>query len=163
MHLHAHMLPIALSALGFYLLSGANGLLFHWADYDQGVSWVFLPSGLRLALVLRRRHPSPESPPGLGVALAGKLLALPLAMLLLASLLGLPPLLRDAVVLQAAAPTGVSVLLLTEAAAVGQPAGASAKQQGAAEAVAALVLWSTGLALVSVPLWWWLLSGPLGS
>lgn len=52
MHLHAHMLPIALSALGFYLLSGANGLLFHWADYDQGVSWVFLPSGLRLALVL---------------------------------------------------------------------------------------------------------------
>jgi hypothetical protein len=52
MHLHAHMLPIALSALGFYLLSGANGLLFHWADYDQGVSWVYLPSGLRLALVL---------------------------------------------------------------------------------------------------------------
>ncbi len=111
--------------------------------------------GMRLGLVLRRRHPSPDRPPWLGMALAGKLLALPLAMLLLASLLGLPSLLRDAVVLQAAAPTGVSVLLLTEAAGVGR--------QEAADAVAALVLWSTALALVSVPLWWWLLSGPLGS
>ncbi|MCP9932134.1 malate transporter [Cyanobium sp. AMD-g] len=117
--------------------------------------------GMRLALVLRRRHPSPECPPGLGVALAGKLLALPLAMLLLASLLGLPSLLRDAVVLQAAAPTAVSVLLLTEAAGVGLQESAFAKQQGAAEAVAALVLWSTALALVSVPLWWLLLRGPL--
>ncbi len=119
--------------------------------------------GMRLALVLRRRHPSPESPPGLGMALAGKLLALPLAMLLLASLLGLPSLLRDAVVLQAAAPTAVSVLLLSEAAGVGRQEAASANRQGAAEAVATLVLWSTALALVSVPLWWWLLRGPLGS
>ncbi|MEA5441509.1 malate transporter [Cyanobium gracile] len=119
--------------------------------------------GMRLGLVLRRRHPTPESPPGLGLALAGKLLVLPLAMLLLASLLGLPSLLRDAVVLQAAAPTAVSVLLLTEAAAAGQKGAAAAGQKGAAEAVAALVLWSTALALVSVPLWWWLLSGPLGS
>ncbi|MEA5413526.1 AEC family transporter [Synechococcus sp. BA-132 BA5] len=111
--------------------------------------------GMRLGLMLRRRHPSPVRTPGLGVALVGKLLALPLAMLLLASLLRLPPLLRDAVVLQAAAPTAVSVLLLTEAAGVGR--------QQAAEAVAALVMWSTALALVTVPLWWWLLSGPLGS
>jgi len=29
--------------------------------------------------------------------------------------------------------------------------------------VAGLVLWSTALALASVPLWWWLLSGPLKS
>ncbi|MCP9835241.1 MULTISPECIES: AEC family transporter [unclassified Cyanobium] len=111
--------------------------------------------GMRLGLMLRRRQPSPVRSPGLGVALVGKLLVLPFAMLLLASLLGLPPLLRDAVVLQAAAPTAVSVLLLTEAASAGRPE--------AAEAVAGLVLWSTALALVSVPLWWWLLSGPLGS
>jgi hypothetical protein len=52
MHRHAHLLPIALSALGFYLLSGVNDLLFEWTDYDHGVNWVFLPSGLRLALVL---------------------------------------------------------------------------------------------------------------
>ena len=111
--------------------------------------------GMRLGLVLRRRQPSPVRSPGLGVALVGKLLALPLAMLLLASLLGLPALLRDAVVLQAAAPTAVSVLLLTEAAGAGR--------QESADAVAGLVLWSTALALVSVPLWWWLLGGPLGS
>jgi malate permease and related proteins len=119
--------------------------------------------GMRLGLMLRRRHPSPVRARGLGVALVGKLLALPLAMLLLCSLLGLPSSLRDAVVLQAAAPTAISVLLLTEAAAVGQQGAAAAGQQGAAEAVATLVLWSTALALVSVPLWWWLLSGPLGS
>ncbi len=52
MHLLAHLLPITLSALGFYLLSEVNELLFQWTDYAQGVSWVFLPSGLRLALVL---------------------------------------------------------------------------------------------------------------
>ena len=119
--------------------------------------------GMRLGLMLRRRHPSPVRARGLGVALVGKLLALPLAMLLLCSLLGLPSSLRDAVVLQAAAPTAISVLLLTEAAAVGQQGEAAAGQQGAAEAVATLVLWSTALALVSVPLWWWLLSGPLWS
>ena len=111
--------------------------------------------GMRLGLVLRSRQPSPVRSPGLGVALVGKLLALPLAMLLLASLLGLPALLRDVVVLQAAAPTAVSVLLLTEAAGAGR--------QESADAVAGLVLWSTALALVSVPLWWWLLGGPLGS
>lgn len=38
MHWHAHLLPIALSALGFYLLSGVNDLLFEWTDYDHGVS-----------------------------------------------------------------------------------------------------------------------------
>jgi predicted permease len=111
--------------------------------------------GMRLGPMLRPRPPSPAAAQGLGAALMGKLLVMPLALLLLASLLGLPPLLRDAVVLQAAAPTAISVLLLTEAA----PAG----QQEAAESVARLVLWSTALALVSVPLWWWLLSGPLGS
>ncbi|MCT0206657.1 malate transporter [Synechococcus sp. CS-1332] len=119
--------------------------------------------GMRLGLMLRSRHPSPVRAPGLTLALVGKLLGLPLAMLLLASLLGLPTLLRNAVVLQAAAPTAISVLLLTEAAGAGPEGAAAAGQQEAAEAVATLVLWSTGLALVSVPLWWWLLSGPLGS
>lgn len=142
-------------------------LLVHQTPWSATLAqWLWWPArlvilvalalvGMRLGLVLRRRHPSPAQARGIGVALMGKLVALPLAMLLLASLLGLPPLLRDAVVLQAAAPTAVSVLLLTEAAA--------AQPQGAAEAVAALVLWSTALALVSVPLWWWLLGGPLGS
>jgi hypothetical protein len=54
------------------------------------------------------------------------------------------------VVLQAAAPTAISVLLIAEA----------AEAQGRADEAApaaALVLWSTLAALVSVPLWWLLL------
>ncbi len=150
-------------------------LLVHQTPWSATLAqWLWWPArlvilvalamvGMRLGLVLRRRHPGPVQAPGMGVALVGKLVALPLAMLLLASLLGLPTLVRDAVVLQAAAPTAVSVLLLTEAAGVGQPEAAATRQQGAAEAVAALVMWSTALALVTVPLWWWLLGGPLGS
>ncbi len=113
--------------------------------------------GMRLGLTLRRRRPFPPSAPtpGLKAALLGKLLMLPLALLLLSRLLGLPDLLRDAVVLQAAAPTAISVLLLTEA--------GGERRAEAAEAAAGLVLWSTALALITVPLWWWLLRGPLGS
>jgi predicted permease len=114
--------------------------------------------GMRLGLMLRRRHPRPPSAPGLASALVGKLLVLPLALLLVAGLLGLPPLMRDAVVLQGAAPTAISVLLLSEAAGEGAEEAA-----GRAEGAASLVLWSTALALLTVPLWWWLLNGPLRS
>jgi predicted permease len=80
-----------------------------------------------------------------------KLLICPAAMLALSLLTPLPPLARQAVVLQAAAPTAVSALLLAEAAGRHQ------------EATAHLVLWSTLLALLSVPAWWWGLSQlPLG-
>ncbi len=122
--------------------------------------------GMRLGLMLRRRPAGAAGPAGgsaLVAPLVGKLLVLPAAMLPLAGLLGLPSLLRDAVVLQAAAPTAISVLLLTEAAAAGPMEAADVGRRQAVEAVATLVLWSTALALVSVPLWWWLLSGPLGS
>ena len=61
-------------------------------------------------------------------------------------LLRLPELVRHAVVLQAAAPTAISALLIAEAAGRHQ------------ERTAHLVLWSTLLALLSVPLWWWYLS-----
>jgi predicted permease len=64
-------------------------------------------------------------------------------MLLLTTALALPPLVRSALVLQAATPTAVSVLLLAEAGS----ADASGQQ------AAALVLWSTVAALVTVPLW----------
>lgn len=122
--------------------------------------------GMRLGLMLRRRPAGTAGPAGGSALLAplvGKLVVLPAAMLLLAGLLGLPSPLRDAVVLQAAAPTAISVLLLTEAAAAGRQETAEAGRRQAADGVASLVLWSTALALVSVPLWWWLLSGPLGS
>jgi predicted permease len=81
-------------------------------------------------------------------ALGYKLLVLPLLALAVAALLGLPSLIREAVVLQAATPTAVSALLLAEAAGRDQ------------DRTALLVLWSTGLALAAVPAWWWLLGQP---
>jgi predicted permease len=117
--------------------------------------------GMRLGVMLRGSHPSPPRAPGLEPALVAKLLVAPALMLLLAGLFRLPLVARDAVVLQAAAPTAISVLLLTESAraraAEGRPS------TGQAEAAAGLVLWSTLIALLSVPLWWWLLRGPFGA
>ena len=46
------LIAMAGSALGFYLLCELNDWLFQSLTYSQGVSWVFLPSGLRLGLVL---------------------------------------------------------------------------------------------------------------
>jgi hypothetical protein len=83
---------------------------------------------------------------GVGVALAAKLLGSPLLMLLLTAIGGLPAPIRDAVVLQAAAPTAVSVLLLREA-------GGAAVSRPGLEGTARLVLGSTLLALATVPLW----------
>jgi predicted permease len=57
---------------------------------------------------------------------------------------------RHAVVLQAAAPTAISVLLIAEASGMHQ------------DRTAHLVLWSTLLALVSVPFWWWWVSRVVG-
>jgi len=56
---------------------------------------------------------------------------------------------RDALVLQAAAPTAISVLLMAET------------QQRDHHAAALVVLRSTALALVTVPLWWWVLQNGL--
>ncbi|SBO42036.1 hypothetical protein [Cyanobium sp. NIES-981] len=85
--------------------------------------------------------------------LGGKLLVFPACVLALTALLALPPLVRAALVLQAATPTAVSVLLLAEL----RPPGPSAEQErlnrASAEQAAALVLWSTLLGLVTVPLW----------
>lgn len=102
--------------------------------------------GMRLARMLSAGGPA--RPPGapLVLALGLKLALLPAVLLLLGALLPLPQVVGDAVVLQAAAPTAISVLLIGEAAeAHGAP--------GQAAPAASLVLWSTGIALISVPLW----------
>ncbi|MFO0105413.1 MAG: hypothetical protein ACK516_09055, partial [Cyanobium sp.] len=106
--------------------------------------------GMRLA-----RRSALQLPGHLWVVLMVKLLLFPLVLLglclvLAPTPLGLPPLATAAVVLQAAAPTAVAVLLLAEA----------TPQRPAAmvQAAAGLVLVSTLLALVSVPLWAWLLA-----
>lgn len=75
-------------------------------------------------------------------ALISKVLLFPCWVWLLCSLLPLSALSRQALVLQAAAPAAISVLLMAEDA--GRDAGLAAQ----------LILRSTLLALISVPLWW---------
>lgn len=101
--------------------------------------------GMRLA-----RGSALQLPGRLWVVLVVKLLLFPLVLLglclvLAPTPLGLPALATAAVVLQAAAPTAVAVLLLAEA--TPQPAAAIT------QAAAGLVMASTLLALLSVPLW----------
>jgi hypothetical protein len=43
---------VALSALAYWLMFGLNQWLFSAFDFSTGVSWVYLPSGMRLMLVL---------------------------------------------------------------------------------------------------------------
>jgi predicted permease len=117
----------------------------------RAVVWLsLLVLGLRMAVVLG--SPLPRS---LLPSLATKLLLFPAAALAMALLLRLPPLLLAPLVLQAAAPTAVSVLLLSEAAEGGAGGGEGADGVGGAMArrPAALVLWSTLAALLTVPLW----------
>lgn len=40
------------SGLAYYAAFHLNFFLFDWLEFSQGVNWVFLPSGLRLLLVL---------------------------------------------------------------------------------------------------------------
>ena len=102
--------------------------------------------GMRLGVSLREGvSMEPHEGRILARALAFKLLAMPLLMVLISAAFPLPTLVRQAVVLQAAAPTAVSVLLLAEAA--GRDA----------DRAAHLVLATTLAALVTVPGWWWLL------
>ncbi len=121
--------------------------------------WLWLPArvvlwlllllvGMRLGLVLQRIDQAEKrSSPSLTAALAIKLLVLPGVMWLVSVLLQLPALMQQALVLQAAAPTAMSVLLLAEA--------ADAQNKGGEETIPAarLVLWSSGAAVLSLPLW----------
>jgi len=107
--------------------------------------------GMRLGVMLRQsRSLAPLKVAG---ALAIKLVLFPALMLAACLAFVLPPVVREAVVLQAAAPTAISVLLLAEA----RPGAADA------EGAAALVLGSTLLALATVPLWWGVLGAVAGA
>lgn len=96
--------------------------------------------GMRLALSLRGRMVILSS--GLSWALAFKLLLVPAIVLALCSVLRLPMIDRQALVLQGAAPTALAVLLISEA------------EQEVGDLASTLVLTSTALALLTVPLWW---------
>lgn len=103
--------------------------------------------GMRLGVMLRSGDVHWQALRVLRPSLLLKLLLLPALMVLLASLCGQPAAVRDVLVLQAATPTAISVLLIAEASA------------SAVREAAGLVFASTVLALVTVPLWWLLLQG----
>ena len=96
--------------------------------------------GMRLGLTLRQR--SFPLPKGLPYALAFKLLVIPMLVGLVGTVMAFPPLERQALVLQGAAPTALSVLLMAES------------QEERGSVAAALVISSTLAALLTVPLWW---------
>ena len=101
---------------------------------------------------LDKRSELDQQPSGeLRAALICKLLLFPCWVWLLCSLLPLSTLSRQALVLQGAAPAAISVLLMAEH---------SGKD---ADRAARLILRSTLLALISVPLWWYLLLQPSGT
>ena len=100
--------------------------------------------GMRLGDIAARKLKG--SGVDLSAPLICKLLLFPALVLLISLSLPLPGYARQALVLQAAAPTAISVLLIAES-----------EQQRAAEP-AQLILNSTLLALISVPIWSLLLS-----
>ena len=74
-------------------------------------------------------------------ALIMKLVGLPVIMLIISSAIRLPNVMREALVLQSAAPTAISVLLISQAASRDE------------EEATSLVVLSTLIALISIPVW----------
>ena len=97
--------------------------------------------GMRLGSIHRKGITPAARPLQLLRPLLAKLLLYPLLLLLLASLLRFDPLMVQAVALQGAAPTAISLLLIAESVGADQ------------ERAAGLVFWSTLLALVTAPAW----------
>ena len=74
-------------------------------------------------------------------ALIMKLVGLPVIMLIISSAIRVPSVMREALVLQAAAPTAISILLISQAASRDEKEATS------------LVVFSTLIALISIPAW----------
>ncbi|EAU74006.1 AEC family transporter [Synechococcus sp. RS9916] len=131
-----------------------------WLPSRMVIVLALVVVGMRLGSIQSARanapHPATQLASRSGnqqlhAALACKLLLFPAWMWLLCSLLSLEPLTCQALVLQGAAPASISMLLMAE------QAGRDAEQ------AASLLLRSTLLALVSVPLWWLVLMQTLGT
>lgn len=138
----------ALQGLLLWLLIGHSpwseeiALLLWWPARTVFVLALSLV-GMRLGVTIQERHLQFTS--GMSWALAYKLFVVPALVWLLTSLLSLPLLARQALVLQGAAPTALAVLLMAEA------------EQESVRQASTLVLSSTLLALLTVPLWWGLM------
>lgn len=131
-----------------------------WLPSRMVIVLALVVVGMRLGSIQAGRStaPHPEKPLAnashhnqLPAALLCKLLLFPAWVWILCSLLALEPLTRQALVLQGAAPASISMVLMAE------QAGRDAEQ------AASLLLRSTLLALISVPLWWMVLTQTLGT
>ena len=131
-----------------------------WLPSRMVIVLALVVVGMRLGSIQSARANAPQPATQLAsrsgnqqlhAALACKLLLFPAWVWLLCSLLSLEPLTCQALVLQGAAPASISMLLMAE------QAGRDAEQ------AASLLLRSTLLALVSVPLWWLVLMQTLGT
>ena len=121
-----------------------------WVDQVASALWwpsrvviwlALVVVGMRLGSLSLATSESDVRLPLLLPALVGKLVLFPLVLMLVGLVLRLDPVMIQAITLQGAAPTAISVLLIAEA-------------MGRNQAMAAgLVLWSTLLALLSSPLW----------
>ncbi len=139
--------PASKGFLGALLLQ-----LTPWSE--QLASFLWIPSriviGLALLVVGMRigllNVPNNSSFKGfvrlITPSLIAKLLILPALMLGISTTFALPIVMRNALVLQASTPTAISVLLLAEA--------SNGDQQ---ELAASLVMWSTLLAVFTIPAW----------
>ena len=131
-----------------------------WLPSRMVIVLALVVVGMRLGSIqsVRAKAPQPATQLAsrsgnqqLHAALACKLLLFPAWVWLLCSLLSLEPLTSQALVLQGATPASISMLLMAE------QAGRDAEQ------AASLLLRSTLLALISVPLWWLVLMQTLGT
>ncbi|MFN9547754.1 MAG: AEC family transporter [Cyanobacteriota bacterium] len=143
--LHSVLASPALQGFALFLLLTQTpwcGALAQWLWWPARlVFWLALALvGMRLALCVKERAVAFSQE--VSWALGFKLLVVPVIVWLLATLLRLPPLDRTALVLQGAAPTALSVLLLAEA------------ERQAVPLASSVVLISTVAAMVTVPLWW---------
>ena len=134
-----------------------GALLVQWSPWAAQVTEsLWLPSrlvillalmvlGMRLGSLSRDEQSMGRMPSGLLPPLLVKLVGYPLLLLLMGFGLRLDPLMIQALALQGAAPTAISLLLIAES--------VERDQQQAA----ALVFWSTIIALFTAPVWGFLL------
>ncbi|AAZ57969.1 permease [Prochlorococcus marinus str. NATL2A] len=131
-----------------------GALIIHSSPWDEQITYLlWIPSrvvivlalvivGMRLSW-LRKANLSriKNQITSIKNALIMKLVGLPVIMLIISSVIRLPSVMREALVLQAAAPTAISILLISQAASRDEKEATS------------LVVFSTITALISIPAW----------